>query len=117
MTDSAVAAYLAQLAADQRVVLDHLRSVIHAAAPQATEAISYRMPAFRYRGRRLVYYAAFREHFSLFPASYAVIDSLHDQLAPFLSGRATLRFTALRPLPDELVTRIVQLRLEELSGP
>ncbi len=119
MADSAdpgVAAYLAALAPEQRALLDHLRTTIAAAAPDADELISYRMPAFRYGGRRLVYYAAFGGHCSLYPASYAVMDALHDELKPFLSGRATLRFTTERPLPDDLVTRIVRMRIAEMSA-
>jgi uncharacterized protein YdhG (YjbR/CyaY superfamily) len=117
MADPEVEAYLARLSPARRAVIDHLRSTIAAAAPDAIEVISYRMPAFRYHGRRLVYYAAFRDHFSLFPASYAVMERLADDVATFVSGKATLRFTAERPLPDQLVTRIVQLRLEELGAP
>lgn len=113
-SDPDVAAYLARLPRAQRAVLDHLRGTIAAAAPDATEVISYRMPAFKWHGRRLVYYAAFRDHLSLFPASYAVMTQLADELAPYLSGKATLRFTAARPLPDQLVTRIVELRLAEV---
>jgi uncharacterized protein YdhG (YjbR/CyaY superfamily) len=117
MADPEVEAYLARLSPARRAVIDHLRSTIAEAAPDAIEVISYRMPAFRYHGRRLVYYAAFRDHFSLFPASYAVMERLADDVATFVSGKATLRFTAERPLPDQLVTRIVQLRLEELGAP
>jgi uncharacterized protein YdhG (YjbR/CyaY superfamily) len=115
-TDPGVAAYLARLSPAQRVVLDHLRATIAAAAPDATELISYRMPAFKMHGRRLVYYAAFRDHFSLFPASYAVMERLAGDVAPYISGKATLRFTAERPLPDQLVTRIVELRLAEMRA-
>ena len=113
-SDPDVAAYLARLPPAQRVVLDHLRATIAAAAPEAAEVISYRMPAFKWHGRRLVYYAAFGDHFSLFPASYAVMERLADELGPYVSGKATLQFTAERPLPDRLVTRIVELRLAEV---
>ena len=113
--DPDVEAYLARLTTDQRATIDHLRAVIHAAAPGATEVISYRMPAFLMHGRRLVYYAAFRDHFSLFPASYAVMERLAEELKPFVSGKATLRFTNARPLPDEVVARIVALRVEEVG--
>lgn len=113
-SDPDVAAYLARLSSAQLVVLDHLRATIAGAAPEATEVISYRMPAFKWDGRRLVYYAAFRDHFSLFPASYAVMERLADELTPYVSGKATLQFTAERPLPDRLVTRIIELRLAEV---
>ena len=69
---TSVEAYLASLPDDQRTVLEALRATIRAAAPEATEQISYDMPAFKANGRLLVSYAAFKRHFSLFPASQAV---------------------------------------------
>ena len=66
---SAVDDYLAALPPDQRAALEHLRATIRAAAPDATEAISYGMPAFKQDGRGLVGYAAFKAHCSLFPMS------------------------------------------------
>lgn len=114
--DRGVEKYLAALTPDRRTAIDHLRAIIHSAVPDATEVISYQMPAFKWRGRRLVYYAAFRNHLSLFPASYAVIETLRDEVAPFLSGKTTLRFTVERPLPDALITRIVRLRVEEVAA-
>ncbi len=112
-----VEAYLAALPADQRTVLEALRATIRAAAPQATEQISYDMPAFKANGRLLVSYAAFTRHFSLFPASGAVLDALGDEIAPYHTGKGTIRFTADRPLPEDLVSRIVRVRLEENAGP
>ena len=63
-----------------------------AAAPEATETISYQMPAFKTRGRFLVSYAAFNDHYSLFPASDAVTDALGEKLTPYLWGKGTIRF-------------------------
>jgi uncharacterized protein YdhG (YjbR/CyaY superfamily) len=108
--------YLNAIPERERSVLEHLRATIRAAAPDATEAISYQMPAFKQGGRFLVSYAAFSDHCSLFPASYAVMEALSDQLQPFVSGKGTLRFTVDEPIPSELVTRIVELRLHEVAA-
>ncbi|HSW41561.1 MAG TPA: DUF1801 domain-containing protein [Patescibacteria group bacterium] len=105
--------YIAALPEERRAALEELRQVIRAAAPEATETISYQMPAFRTHGRILVYYAAFRAHYSLFPASEAVREALGEELVPYLAGKGTIRFPADRPLPAALVTRIVRARLEE----
>ena len=105
--------YLAALPDAARAALEKLREVIKAAAPEATETISYQMPAFRVGGRFLVSYAAFKDHLSLFPASYAVMETLGDELEPYVSGKGTLRFTADKPIPAELVTKIVKARIEE----
>jgi uncharacterized protein YdhG (YjbR/CyaY superfamily) len=105
--------YLSALPADQRKALEKLRQQIRAAAPQATEAITYQMPAFKDQGRFLVSYAAFKGHCSMFPASSAVMKALGVELEPYVSGKGTLRFTAERPIPAGLVKKIVKARLEE----
>jgi uncharacterized protein YdhG (YjbR/CyaY superfamily) len=109
-----VDAYLASLRPDYRAALQKLRRTIKAAAPEATEVISYRMPAFRYFGM-LVYYAAFEDHCSLFVASAAVRRKFARELKPYASGKGTLRFTPERPLPAVLVRRIVKARVAEIE--
>jgi uncharacterized protein YdhG (YjbR/CyaY superfamily) len=115
-TPTSVDAYLAAVPEPFRTALLNLRSTIRAAAPEATDTISYQMPAFKLRGRFLVSYAAFRDHCSLFPASYAVMEALGDELKPFVSGKGTLRFTPDQPIPAGLVKRIVRLRVEEIPA-
>jgi uncharacterized protein YdhG (YjbR/CyaY superfamily) len=110
---TSVEAYLAALPAGSRAALENLRTTIGAAAPEATEAISYQMPAFRIHGRILVYYAAFQDHCSLFPASMKVIADHAVELAGYDVSKGTIRFRADKPLPDALVTRIVKARIEE----
>ena len=105
--------YLAALPEGSRAALEKLRKTIKAAAPEATETISYQMPAFKDHGRLLVYYAAFKNHCSLFPASGTVIEALGDELEPYFTGKGTIRFHADKPLPAALVKRIVKVRLEE----
>lgn len=106
--------YLATVPHERRAALEQLRQTIKAAAPEATETIAYQMPAFRSHGRRfLVSYAAYKHHYSLFPASGAVIEALGDALTPYLAGKGTIRFPADQPIPTALVTKIVTVRLEE----
>ncbi len=71
------------------------------------------MPAFRLQGRFLVSYAAYTRHCSLFPASQAVQDALGDEIAPYVKGRGTIQFRADAPPSDDLVARIVRIRLGE----
>ncbi len=108
-----VDAYLAGLPDDRRAAVEELRRTIRAAAPQATEAIAYDMPAFRLDGRFLVSYAAYKNHYSLFPASAAVVDALGDEIQPYVAGKGTIRFAAGKPIPSALVTRVVQVRVAE----
>jgi uncharacterized protein YdhG (YjbR/CyaY superfamily) len=110
---TSVDAYLAGVPAKPRAVLEQIRSTIREAAPDATEAIAYDMPAFRRNGRFLVSYAAFRDHCSLFPASDAVMAELGDEVRPYFSGKGTLRFDADDPIPASLVRRIVAVLVRE----
>jgi uncharacterized protein YdhG (YjbR/CyaY superfamily) len=110
---STVDEYLSALPDEQRSALADLRKTIAAAAPEATELISYKMPAFEANGRFLLSYAAYEHHCSLYPASEAVQRELGDELAPYLSGKGTLRFLADAPMPDALVKKI---RLRETEG-
>jgi len=105
--------YLAALPDTARAALEKLRKTIKTAAPEASEAISYHMPAFKDHGRILVYYAAFKDHYSLFPASVAVIEALGDEVKPYATGKGTLRFALDEPLPSALVKKIVRARLKE----
>jgi uncharacterized protein YdhG (YjbR/CyaY superfamily) len=109
----AVEAYLASVPELHRAALQHLRQTIAAAAPHATETISYQMPAFRDGKRLLVSYAAFKAHCSLFPMSGAAVEACGEKLAPYVAGKGTLRFDPAAPIPDDLVRRIVAFRLAE----
>lgn len=112
---TSVEAYLAEVPEPMRAALEHLRATIRAAAPEATESIYYQMPAIRAHGRAVVSYAAFRDHYSLFPLGSAVLDDLGDEVAPYRKGKGTLQFHLDELLPEDLVTRIVQARLAEVE--
>lgn len=108
--------YMAGLPEDRRAVLEQLRATIRAAAPDATEAISYNMPALRLHGRFLVSYEAFKRHYSLFPWSQAMLDELGDALRPYAVGKGTIKFAADQPIPLDLVTRVVAIRTREVAA-
>ena len=105
--------YLAGLPADRRGPMEDLRRTIRAAAPDATEVITYKMPGFKRNGRFLVSYDAFKQHYSLFPSSDPIIDALGDRVRPYVAGKGTLRFPADQPLPLDLITEIVKIRVAE----
>ena len=94
--------------------MEALRRTVAAAAPGATETIAYGMPALRsHGGQFLVSYAAYKRHYSLFPATAAVTDELGGEIGPYLSGKGTIRFQAGEPLPLTLITSVVKIRLAE----
>jgi uncharacterized protein YdhG (YjbR/CyaY superfamily) len=106
--------YLASLPAERRVEMERLRKAIRSGAPEAVEAIAYRMPAFRsHDGQFLVSFDAFKRQYSLFPASEAVVAELGAALAPYLSGKGTIRFPVDRPVPVALVEQIARIRFAE----
>ena len=97
---------------EARAALEKLRAQIRAAAPEAVEAISYQMPAFKLRGRLLVYFAAFKDHCSLFPGS-SVMEAHRDELKGYYTSKGTIRFSPGKPLPAALVKKLVKARIAE----
>jgi len=98
--------YLCQVPADSRAALQRMRKLITTAAPHAQEGIAYGFPTFR-QGRMRLNIAAFKDHCSFFGWA-RVRPDFSDEITPFETGRGTLRFTADRPLPAALVTRMVK---------
>jgi uncharacterized protein YdhG (YjbR/CyaY superfamily) len=111
-----VEGYLASLPAEQRAALDTLRATIQVAAPAATEGISYAMAAFKLGGRGLVCYAAFKDHYSLFPMSKQVIEDNREQLGARATGKGTIQFRYDERLPVTLVKKIVKARVAEIAA-
>ncbi len=108
--------YMAALPDERRAAMEQLRRTIAAAAPDATEAIAYNMPAFRLGGRLFMSYEAFKRHYSLFPWTDAMVDELGEALKPYAVGKGTLQFRADEPIPVDLVTRLVEIRRREFPG-
>jgi uncharacterized protein YdhG (YjbR/CyaY superfamily) len=107
--------YLAAVPDGPRASLEALRRTVLASVPGATEGIAYGMPAVKVGGRILLQYAAFTSHCSLFPASGAVREALGADLDPYFVPKATIRFRPDAPLPEALVRRIIEVRLEEVG--
>jgi uncharacterized protein YdhG (YjbR/CyaY superfamily) len=105
--------YIAALPEDRQGPMRALRAAIRAAAPDAEEVITYKMPGFRSHGQFLVSYDAYKRHYSLFPASEAVIQAVGERLRPHLSGSGTIQFRRDQSLPLDMITRIVEIRYAE----
>ena len=110
-----VDAYIAALAEDRRGPMTDLRETIRAAAPDAVEVITYKMPGFKAGKTFLVSYDAFKAHYSLFPSNDVIIAELGDEVMPHVKGRGTLQFPAAQPLPLDLIRRIVEIRVREVA--
>ncbi|MBM2816463.1 MAG: hypothetical protein HW421_3225 [Ignavibacteria bacterium] len=104
--------YLTLVPENFKILLEKLRQTIKALVPEVEETISWGMPAFKYNGL-LLYFAAFKNHCSLFPGNSKLILQLKDELKDFKTSKGTIHFTIENPLPDELVKKIVLTRVEE----
>ncbi|HUD13630.1 MAG TPA: DUF1801 domain-containing protein [Terracidiphilus sp.] len=103
-----VEAYLAQVPEPARTTLEKMRAMIRAAAPgEATEAISYRIPSFQYKGG-LVAYAAFKDHCSFFPMGSRAIEEFAEELKGYRVSKGTIQFALDKPLPAGLVKKMVK---------
>jgi uncharacterized protein YdhG (YjbR/CyaY superfamily) len=105
-------AYLNALPDDQRKALEHLREVIRSAVPDATEAISYGVPAWKQK-RPIVSMGAGKDHCALYVQSLDVMQTHKAELEGFDTSGGTVRFTPDKPPPDALVTRLVKARIAE----
>jgi uncharacterized protein YdhG (YjbR/CyaY superfamily) len=107
--------YLARLPEDSRAALEQLRQTIKSIVPEAVEVISYQIPTFKYKGRMLVSYAAFKEHCSFFPGA-APIEAHRNELRSYQISKGTIRFPIDKPLPAALVKKLVKSRMTENEG-
>jgi len=114
-TATSIDEYIAELPPETQKVLEELRALIKAAAPDATETISYAMPTFDLNGHHLVHFAGYQKHIGFYPAPSG-IEAFREELKPFKSGKGSARFPLGRPLPTDLIRRIVGLRVEESAG-
>jgi len=104
--------YLALQPENVRVALEKLRQVIKTSAPDAEEVISYGMPAYRYHGM-LVYFAGFKNHYSLFPANASIIAEMAEELKGYKTSKGTIQFALDNPMPVTLIKKIVKARMKE----
>ena len=105
--------YFETVAEPAHTTLQKVRAMIRAAAPkEATEAISYGMPAFKYNGS-LVGYAAFKDHCSFFPMSGTLVDEMASELVKYKTSKGTIQFPVDKPLPAALVKKLVKIRVAE----
>lgn len=112
-SETVVDRYLAKVPEDARATLEKLRKTIRAAAPESVEVLWYRIPTITIDGRPIMSFAAFKNHCSIFPMSYAFISAHEEELKPYYRSKGTIRFTAAKPLPAALVKKLVKTRIKE----
>jgi uncharacterized protein YdhG (YjbR/CyaY superfamily) len=103
--------YIASCPKDVQEILQRVRETIRKAAPGAQETISYRMPAFTLAGN-LVYFAAFKKHIGFYPTSSG-IEKFKNELSAYRGAKGSVQFPIGKPIPLDLITRIVTFRVKE----
>ena len=103
--------YISGFPEDIQKTLEKIRSTVKAAAPDATEAISYGMPAFKLNGN-LVYFAGFKTHIGFYPVPTG-IEAFKKELSVYKQGKGSIQFPLDQPIPYDLITKIVKFRAKE----
>ena len=110
-----IEAYIGTFPADVQTVLETVRQTIRAAAPDAVEAIAYGMPAYKLGGKPLVYFGGFKNHIGLYATPTGHV-AFADELSKYKQGKGSVQFPLDKPMPLDLITRIVQFRVNQLRG-
>lgn len=104
--------YIGTFPEDIQKILEELRGMIKAAAPDAEETISYNIPTFKLNGKYLIYFAGWKSHISIYPIPIGS-EAFNKQVAKYAEGKGTLKFPIDKPLPLKLITKMVKLKLAE----
>jgi uncharacterized protein YdhG (YjbR/CyaY superfamily) len=102
--------YIAAQPEALRPKLEQVRAAIRKAVPEAVEGIGYRMPGYKLHGKPMLYFAGFKEHYSLFAASGTFFVTLEDELRDYERRKGTVQFPLTAPVPVKLIARIAKLR-------
>lgn len=98
-----------------RSVLNRVRSIIGKALPKAEEVISYQIPAYKLDSERVIFFAGWKQHYSLYPAGDRLVAAFMDELAPYRISKGTIRFPLSEPIPAKLIERIAKFRAKEVA--
>jgi uncharacterized protein YdhG (YjbR/CyaY superfamily) len=107
--------YIAAQPEAARRALKLVRTAIRKAVPKAEESISYKIPTYKLHGERLLYFAGWKQHYSLYPATKRMAAALKDDLKQFEVVKSTVRFSLAEPVPVELIAKMAKFRAKEVS--
>lgn len=109
--------YIAAQPAAMRAILERVRRAIRKGMPRAEETISYGMPTYKMRGRPVIYFAGWKQHYSLYPANPRLVAAFRQELASYdVNDKGTIRFPLSEPVPTSLIAGIAKFRAEEVGG-
>ncbi len=108
--------YMDSQPAGARGVLESVRRIIRRALPRAEETISYQIPAYKLDRRTVIYFAGWKKHFSIYPATEAVVAAFRSELSRYELSKGTIRFPLGEPVPGKLIAQIAKLRVKEAAA-
>jgi uncharacterized protein YdhG (YjbR/CyaY superfamily) len=109
--------YIASQPKEMRGLLERVRATIARAVPGAEEQISYGIPAFKLHGRPVLYFAGWKQHYSLYPSTAPLIAAFRKELAPYeVNNKGTIRFSLSEPVPVKLIAALAKFRAKEVAA-
>jgi uncharacterized protein YdhG (YjbR/CyaY superfamily) len=108
--------YIASQPENVHAILGRVRNTICRALPEAEEVISYQIPTYKLHGQPVLYFAGWKQHFSLYPVSANLLAAFKDDIAPYVVSKGTIRFALSRPVPVKLIGRIAKFRANEVAA-
>ena len=114
-TTETVPAYIARFPRAVQAELKRVRRSIRRAVPAAEEVISYQIPAFKLHGKPVLFFAAWKEHLSIYPSNARLVAAFKDELAKYERSKGTIRFPLSDPVPAKLIERIARFRAKEIG--
>jgi uncharacterized protein YdhG (YjbR/CyaY superfamily) len=111
-----VSQYIARFPRPVQATLKRVRAAIRKAIPGAEETISYGIPAFRLQGRTIIYFAGWKQHYSIYPANARLVAAFRDELEPYeINNKGTIRFPLTEPVPAKLIEGLAKFRAKEAA--
>ena len=113
-TPGDVAAYIAGFPRPVQTIIKRVRAIVRKAVPGAEESISYQIPTYKLKGRPVIYFAAFKEHYSIYPSNTRLVAAFKDQIEGYEQSKGTIRFPLSEPVPVKLIAAIAKFRATEV---
>ncbi len=115
-TPGDVTAYIAGFPRPVQAILKRVRAIVRKAVPGAEESISYQIPTYKLNGRPVIYFAAFKEHYSIYPSNTRLVAAFKDKLERYEKSKGTIRFPLSEPVPVKLIEAIAKFRAKEVKS-
>jgi len=107
--------YIATQPETVQPILERVRGTIRKAVPRAEEVISYQIPAYKMNGGAVLYFAGWKQHYSLYPSSDRLVKAFKGDLARYTVSKGTIRFPLDQPVPAKLIADIAKFRAKETA--